>query len=199
MILYLIFNSFIVFGLNKYYNMDIELTSRISSVINALVSLVGSVLFLGNMITYNVLNEVVKYNVVYISTDIYLYFAKLIDSVDIKEMMVHHMCFLIGSYLAYKQPVFYAYGIMSEGSTIFLNTRWFAIKKYYFRNIELHSLLLWLTFLGFRIINMTNLAFLMYSINYYYIILVLPFIILNYVWFYYLSLKVVKLLNKIIK
>ena len=185
MILYLIFNNFIVFGFNKYYN--IELTCRISSLANALISLVGSILFLGNIIDCNEFNEVVKYNVVYIITDIYLYLAKLINTKDINEMMVHHICFLIGSYLSYKHPVFYAYGIMSEGSTIFLNTRWFAINKYYFRNINLHTLLLWITFLGFRIINMTNLAFLMYnSIHYNYIILVLPFIILNYVWFYYL-------------
>jgi len=198
MIIYLIFNSFIVFGFSKYYNMDIELTCRISSLFNALISLVGSLLFLGNIIDYTDFNEVVKYNVVFILTDIYLYLAKLIDTGDINEMMVHHICFLIGSYISYKNPIFYAYGIMSEGSTLFLNTRWFAINNYYFRNINLHTLLLWLSFLGFRIINMTNLVFLMYnSIHYNYTIFVLPFIILNYVWFYYLSIKLVKINYKI--
>jgi hypothetical protein len=189
MFLYLIFNSLIVFGLNKYY--DIELTSRISSLSNALISTCGSILFLSNLISYNDFNEIVKYNVVYIITDIYLYIAKLINTKDIKEMMVHHICFLICSYISYINPVFYAYGIMSEGSTIFLNIRWFAINNYYFTNINLHTRLLWITFLGFRIINITNLAFLMYySIHYYYTILVLPFITLNYIWFYYLSLRI---------
>ena len=128
MILYLIFNSLIVFGLNKYY--DIELTCRISSLANALISTSGSILFLSNLISYTTFNEVVKYNIVYITTDIYLYMTKLIDTNDIKEMMVHHICFLIGSFISHINPVFYAYGIMSEGSTIFLNTRWFAINKY---------------------------------------------------------------------
>jgi hypothetical protein len=198
MIIYFIFNNLIVFGLNKYY--DIELTCRISSLANALISTFGSILFLSNLISYNDFNEVVKYNVAYIITDIYLYLVKLIDTRDINEMMVHHICFLIGSYISYKNPVFYAYGIMSEGSTVFLNTRWFSINNYYFTNIDLHTQFLWITFLGFRIINITNLAFLMYnSIHYKYTILVLPFIILNYVWFYYLSLKLVKQFNKIIK
>jgi hypothetical protein len=198
MILYLIFNSLIVFGLNTYY--DIELTCRISSLVNAIISTCGSILFLSNLISYNDFNEVVKYNIVFITTDIYLYLAKLIDTTDIKEMMVHHICFLIGSYISYINPIFYAYGIMSEGSTIFLNTRWFAIKKYYFTNIDLHTLLLWVTFLGFRIINITNLALLMYySIHYYYTILVIPFITLNYIWFYYLSLRAFTSFKKIIK
>ena len=142
------------------------------------------------MIDYIQFHEVIKYNVVYISTDIFLYLNKMINTKDIKEMMVHHICFLIGSYISYINPVFYAYGIMSEGSTIFLNTRWFAINGYYFKNIDLHTLLLWITFLIFRIINITNLMYLMInSINYNYIILLLPFICLNYIWFYYLSLK----------
>ena len=107
MILYLIFNSFIVFGLNKYYNLDIELTCRISSLIHSCISLVGSIIFLGNMIDYIQFHEVIKYNVVYILTDIFLYLNKMINTKDIKEMMVHHICFLIGSYISYINPVFY--------------------------------------------------------------------------------------------
>jgi hypothetical protein len=193
MLLYLIFNSFIVFGLNKLVNIDIELTCRISSLIHSVVSLFGSLFFLGNIIDYIIFQEIIKYNVVYISTDIYLYLNKNINTSDKREMMVHHICFLIGSYISYINPSFYAYGIMSEGSTIFLNTRWCAINGYYFKNIDLHTILLWITFLIFRIINMTNLGYLMItSIYYKYSILVLPFICLNYVWFYYLSLKSIK-------
>lgn len=188
MFLYLICNIFIVFGLNKYY--DIELTCRIASLVNALISTCGSILFLSNLISYNSFNEIVKCNIIYITTDIYIYLAKLINTKDIKEMMVHHICFLIGAFISYKNPVFYAYGIMSECSTIFLNIRWFAINGYYFKNIDLYTHLLWVTFLGFRIINITNLAFLIYnSVHYYYTILVLPFITLNYIWFYNLSLR----------
>jgi hypothetical protein len=198
MLLYLIFNSLIVFGLNKLVNIDIELTCRISSLIHSVVSLFGSLFFLGNIIDYNQFQEIIKYNVVYISTDVYLYLNKNINTSDKMEMMVHHICFLIGSYMSYINPGFYAYGIMSEGSTIFLNTRWFAINGYYFKNIDLHTILLWISFLIFRIINMTNLVYLMITGIYYkYSILLLPFICLNYVWFYYLTLKSIKSLISI--
>jgi hypothetical protein len=198
MILYLIFNSFIVFGLNKYYNLDIELTCRISSLIHACISLFGSLFFLGNIIDYSQFQEVINYNIVYISTDIYIYINEMININDIKEIMVHHICFLIGTYISYINPVFYAYGIMSEGSTIFFNIRWCAINGYYFKNIDLHTILLWITFLIFRIINITNLGYLMInSIYYKYSILVLPFICLNYIWFYYLSLKALISIKKI--
>ena len=195
MILYFIFNSFIVFGLNKYY--DIELTCRISSLANALISTCGSILFLLDLISCTSFNEIVKYNIVYITSDIYLYMLNLINTKDIKEMMVHHICFLIGAFISHINPVFYAYGIMSEGSTIFLNIRWFAINNYYFTNINLYTQLLWVTFLGFRILNMTHLAFVIYnSVHYYYTLLVLPFIALNYIWFYYLSLKTFEKIKK---
>ena len=111
--------------------------------------------------------------------------------------MVHHICFLIGAFSSHINPTFYAYGIMSEGSTIFLNIRWFAINNYYFNNINLYTQLLWITFFGFRILNMTHLAFVIYnSVHYYYTLLVLPFISLNYIWFYYLSLKTFQTIKK---
>ena len=75
MILYFIFNSFIVFGLNKYY--DIELTCRISSLANSLISTCGSILFLSDLISYTSFNEIVKYNIVYIISDIYLYMVNV--------------------------------------------------------------------------------------------------------------------------
>ena len=73
MFLYLICNIFIVFGLNKYY--DIELTCRIASLVNALISTCGSILFLSNLISYNSFNEIVKCNIIYITTDIYIYLS----------------------------------------------------------------------------------------------------------------------------
>jgi hypothetical protein len=200
MILFLLFNSFLVFGLNTIFNYDYEFTSRISSMFHSITSLIGSILFITNLIPYNIFNHIINYNIVFISTDIYLYITSKISNKDIKEMMLHHICFLIGCYIAPLEPYCYALGIMSEGSTIFLNTRWFAINNYYVKNIELHTKLLWLSFLIFRICNMTYLTYILYNHTYYYYtLLVLPFLGLNYTWFYYLTMNYYLNKNKIKK
>jgi len=192
MLLFLLFNSFLVFGLKYHY--DYEFTCRLASICHAIVSLIGSILFITNVISYDIFHYLINYNVVYISTDIYLYLTNKISNKDIKEMMIHHSCFLLCSYLSYLHPYCYALGIMSEGSTIFLNTRWFAINKYYFTNIGLHTKLFWVCFLIFRIINITYLTYILYHHTYYYYtLLVLPFLVLNYTWFYYLTMKVLKI------
>jgi len=189
LLLLLLFNSFIVFGLNY----DYEFTCRVSSICHAIVCLIGSVLFLNNFISYGIFQYIINYNIVYISTDIYLYLTNKISNKDIKEMMIHHSCFLIASFVSYLDPYCYALGIMSEGSTIFLNIRWFAINKYYFTNIDLHTKLFWICFLIFRIINITYLTYILYyHIYYYLVLLVIPFLGLNYTWFYYLTMKVLK-------
>jgi hypothetical protein len=193
MILFLLLNSFLVFGINTLFNYDYEFTSRIASICHAIVSLIGSILFITNFIPYPIFQYIINYNIVYISTDIYLYITGKVSNKDIKEMMVHHICFLIGCYIAPLEPYYYALGIMSEGSTIFLNTRWFAINKYYFKNIELHTKIFWLCFLIFRILNITYLTYILYHHTYYYYtLLVLPFLCLNYTWFYYLTMNVLK-------
>ena len=198
MILFLLFNSFLVFGLNTIFNYDYEFTSRISSMCHSVVSLIGSILFITNLIPYNIFHYIINYNIVFISTDIYLYITGKISNKDIKEMMLHHICFLICSYFSYLDTYCYALGIMSEGSTIFLNTRWFSINNYYFKNIELHTKFFWLSFLIFRIFNITYLTYILYNHTYYYyILLVLPFLGLNYTWFYYLTMNCYKNKNKI--
>lgn len=192
LLLLLLFNSFLVFGLDYNY----EFTCRIASISHAIVSLIGSVLFITNILSYNVFQYVIEYNVVYISTDIYLYVTNKISNKDIKEMMLHHICFLIGSFISHLDPYCYALGIMSEGSTIFLNTRWFAINNYYFKHIDLHTKIFWVCFLIFRIINITYLTYILYNHTYNYVtLLVLPFLGLNYTWFYFLTLKVLKIKN----
>jgi len=188
-LLFLIYNSFLIFGINYNY----ECTCRISSISHATISLIGSILFIKNLISYSIFQYIINYNIVYISTDIYLYITNKISNKDINEMMIHHICFLIASYVSYLDPYCYSLGIMSEGSTIFLNTRWFAINGYYFKNIELHTKLFWVFFLIFRIINITYLTYILYNHTYYYYtLLVIPFLGLNYTWFYYLTIKVLK-------
>ena len=187
MLLLILFNSFLVFCLNYEY----EFTCRLSSFVHAIFSFCGSILFLMNLMNYDTFQLLIDYNIVYITTDIYLYISNKISNKDIKEMMVHHVCFLIGSYVAYLDPYCYALGIMSEGSTIFLNMRWFAIHNYYFRNIDLFNNIFWAFFLIFRIFNITYLVYLLSNHTYYYYtLLVLPFLGLNYIWFYYLTKKI---------
>ena len=194
MILCLLFNTFCVFGLTYIYDVDYEFTCRVASVFHSFVSTIGSILYISNLLPYQLFQPIIYYNLVFIVTDIYLYLSKKISNIGIVEMMIHHICFLIAIYLSDINPYFYALGIMSEGSTIFLNTRWFAINGYYFKNINIHTIIFWVNFLIFRIFNITYLTYIVYnSKDYNYIVIVLPFLILNYGWFYLLTLKLLKI------
>ena len=196
---YFLFNIYLVFGCPKLYNIDYELSSRISSLFHASICLIASLLFINNYLIDNLRFEVIKYNVVYLTTDIYLYLTKRVSNKDLYEMLIHHIFFMLGCYSVYLNPenytLIYSLGLMTEGSTIFLNIRWFSIKKYYFRNIEINTILLWSSFLIFRIINMMYVLYLIIINIYNYILFVaLPFFILNSVWFYHLTLISKKLI-----
>ena len=56
-------------------------------------------------------------------------------------------------------------------------------------NIDIYSILLWVNFLLFRIINLNYLGYTIFM-SYYclYSILLIPFLILNMIWFYKLTL-----------
>ena len=193
MIITLLFNTIIVFVPTIIYDLDFEHTSRFASFAHSIVCLIGSILFLLNVLTIDIFRHIVVYNIIYILTDIFLYLTQRVSNKDIKEMLMHHVCFLIATTGSTQQPIFYAYAIMSEGSSIFLNTRWFSIHNYYFENIRLHTLLFAITFFVFRIINMTYLLFLLKNSNYYYFIIpAMPIVLLNYIWFYNLSKKLIK-------
>ena len=196
---YLLLNGYLVFGLSKLYNIDYECSSRISSLFHACICLVASLLFLNNYLIDNLRFEIIKYNIAYLITDIYLYLTRRVSNKDLYEMLIHHIFFLLGCYSVYSNPenyiLIYSHGIMTEGSTIFLNIRWFSINKYYFRNTEFHTILLLISFLLFRIINMVYIIYLITIKNYYYLMfLTMPFFILNSVWFYNLALISKKLI-----
>ena len=195
MIITLLFNTIIVFGPTIIYDLDFEHTSRFASLIHSIISLISSVLFLLNGLSIDIFRHIVVYNIIYILTDIFLYLTNRISNKDIKEMIIHHVCFLIASLgsLYIWNFEYYSYAIMSEGSTIFLNTKWFAINNIYFKNVRLHRLLFAISFFIFRIINMTYLMYILgNSIYYYFIIPQMPIVILNYIWFYNLYKKLIK-------
>ena len=187
--LFLIYNILLVFGLNLFF-LDYEFTSRVASFSNAIISVLGGSLYINKMIDINIFQYFIIYNAIYIGIDILLYISKKISNNNILEMIIHHSLFIIGGYCCYYlylDPVFYAYGIMSEASTIFLNKRWFG-KHNYIKDSKLYTLLFWLTFLIFRIINMIYISYyILNSIYYRYFALVFPFIILNSRWFYKLN------------
>jgi len=191
LLLFFIYNSFLVFGVNLFVS-DYEFTSRIASFNNAILSVIGSSLYLTHIIDTSIFQYFIIYNAVYICTDIGLYITKKVSNNDILEMLIHHVFFLLGgycSYYMYLDPIFCAYGMMSEASTIFLNMRWFGNKKY-IKKSHIYLLLFWITFLLFRIINMIYITYTILISTYYkYFILVFPFVILNSIWFYKLTIK----------
>ena len=191
LLLIFIYNSFLVFGLNIFYN-DYEFTSRVASFSNAIVSVIGGGFYILNMININLFQYFIIYNAVYTSTDIVLYITNKVSNNDILEMMVHHVFFLIAGYCSYNlylKPIYYSYGMMSETSTIFLNIRWFGHNKY-IKDSTIYTTLFWVSFLIFRIINMIYVSYSILTSSYnYYFVLVFPFVILNSIWFYKLTNK----------
>ena len=178
-------NFFLVFGLR----LDYEYTCRISSFVHAILSSFFGFLYIFEFINYNILAYSIYYSIVYLLIDLYLYYTYKIDTKDIVEMTIHHSLFILIALIAYKFPLYYSYGIICEMSTIFLNLRWFAIKKLYVKNIALYSILLWINFLIFRILNLNYLGYSMVMSEYcLYSILLIPFLILNMMWFYSLTL-----------
>jgi hypothetical protein len=191
LLLIFIYNIFLVFGLNLFFS-DYEFTSRVASFSNAVISMLGGSLYIMNMIDINIFQYFIIYNAVYTSTDIVLYVTNKVSNNDILEMMIHHVFFLIGGYCSYNlyiEPIYYAYGMMSETSTVFLNTRWFGHHKY-IPDSTIYTTLFWISFLIFRIINMIYISYSILNSSYnYYFVLVFPFVILNSIWFYKLTIK----------
>ena len=189
-------NYLIVFGLNNRFNLNYEHTCRIASILHSLVSVIGSILYLTNSICLENTDVIISYNISYILTDLYLYIFNKISTKDINVMLFHHISFLLVIYYHKLNPTFYFIGLLSEGSTIFLNIRWFSIKKIIFKNIQTHTIIFWWSFLIFRIINMSYLTYLMLIANKInYILLLSPFLLLNFGWFYLMTDKL--FINKI--
>ena len=181
---FLVLNTFIVFELNNKFNFTYEHTCRIASIIHALFCLIGSVLYLTDTITYEQVDPIINYNGIYITTDLLLYLTNSIKDKHKNVMLFHHILFMIAIYISRNSPRFYFTALLSETSNIFLNTRWFAINTDLLSNVYAHTFMLWLTFLIFRVINLSYLITQIYqSEHYHYSIILAPFIILNYIWF----------------
>ena len=186
------YNKLCVFGLKHYLNETYETTARISSMSHAIITSLLSILFLYNIIDFSIYKYSVWYNVIYIVTDIYLFLSRKIPTNNIIPFMIHHILFIMASYVSPTVPTYYARGVLAEISTIFLNCLWFSKqKKFYFSNIKLYHILLWVNFLIFRIINYNLLVYDIYNTKYNkYAIIGTPLLILNNGWFYMLTRKI---------
>ena len=190
-----LFDYIQVYSLNKLYELPFESTSRISSLSHAIITTIMSVLFIVGTIDYDLLKYCAIYNIIHCISDMNLYITNKISRHDMKEYMVHHIIFIIVSFLSYENPYIYSRGILSETSTILLNIYWFLKKKNNrFSNYIL--ILFWLSFLIFRIINVNVLVY-NNSKNIIYFIISLPVTILNNYWFYKLTLKMYRGYNEL--
>ena len=181
---FFVLNTFLVFELNNKFNFTYEHSSRIASTVHALFCMLGSGLYLTDILTLEQVEPIINYNAIYILTDISLYLTNSIKDKHKFVMILHHILFMIAIYVSKKGPRFYFSGLLSETSSIFLNTRWFAINTNLITGVKIHTFMLWLTFLIFRVINLSYLIIQMYhSELYYYSYILIPFTLLNYCWF----------------
>ena len=192
------YNYYCTFTLKKYLKETYETTCRIASISHAIITSLLSLLFIYNIIDFSIYQYSVWYNIIYSSTDSYLFLTKKIPTHNLTAFMIHHIFFIISSCISPIVPVFYAKAILAEVSTIFLNLVWFSKhKKFNFTNEKLYNFLLWINFLIFRIINLNIVIYEVINSNYYqFSILLIPFILLNNGWFYLLTKKlIIKYLN----
>ena len=182
--IFFVLNTFLVFELNEKFNFTYEHTCRIASIVHALFCIAGSTLYLTDRLTLEQVDPIINYNAIYITTDLILYLTNAIKDKHKKVMIFHHILFMIAIYISRNEPRFYFTALLSETSNIFLNTRWFAINTNMMSNVYAHTCMLWLTFLIFRVINLSYLSIQIYNSDFYYYSFILaPFIVLNYTWF----------------
>ena len=182
--IFFVLNTFLVFELNEKFNFTYEHTCRIASIVHALFCIAGSTLYLTDRLTLEQVDPIINYNAIYITTDLMLYLTNSIKDKYKNVMIFHHILFMIAICVSKKGPSFYFLGLLSETSSIFLNTRWFAINTNILDNVYAHTFMLWLTFLIFRVVNLSYLVTQMYQSElYYYSYILIPFTLLNYCWF----------------
>ena len=181
---FFVLNTFLVFELNEKFNFTYEHTCRIASIVHALFCIAGSTLYLTERVTLEQVDPIINYNAIYITTDLILYLTNSIKDKHKNVMIFHHILFMVAIYISRIEPRFYFTALLCETSNIFLNTRWFAINTNMLNNVYAHTFMLWLTFLIFRVINLSYLITQIYQSEHYrYSFVLAPFIVLNYVWF----------------
>ena len=166
---------------------------RINSLIHAIISSLGGIFFLLNIISFNTQKKTVNYSIGYIIFDILIHTVnkKLKDEKYITYF--HHSLFYLGTYYYDKYPELYSFMILAEISTIPLNLRFIYKNNSKLKNI--FSILFYINFFIFRILN--NLYIYKYVLIDIQLlkILLLSFSSLNLYWFYLMNIKLFKVLG----
>ena len=116
---YFLFNLFLYFYL---FENSVK-TIRFVSLIHAILSSAGGILYLNNLISQETQQNIVNYSKGYIILDLLVYTLSRKLRHEIKITYFHHTLFFIGTQLYNSYPEIYSYAILSEISTIPLNLR----------------------------------------------------------------------------
>ena len=131
--------------------------------------------------------------------DIHLYCSNRISNKDKSSMLFHHFCFMLGIYFSSSSYYYYSKLVLCEVTTLFLNICWAQEKNKIRKNFYmLNCVLLWLSFLLFRVYNLSCLLISLENDSNIHISIkiVYPiFLSLNYYWFYLLTKKGYRIFN----
>ena len=192
--------------LHKLNNKDRIYNSRYCSNIHALIIFIYSL-----NICYNENHNIDTTNVMNGITAGYAIFD-MYRAIKYKEVqyVIHHLVLLfailpaglseMGLYiLPYNYYSLIARAFLSESSTIFLNNCWLLIinKKQNTTLFQLNCMLVLIFFTLFRIINFTNILYILYlDRNYPFLLIQTPLTVLNYYWYKKLIDKYINLFYK---
>ena len=195
--LIVLFDYLLVFGTKKKFSISYEESCRIGSITHAFICTTMSALFLIGSIDYSLYKYSAIYNIIHCVNDLYLFSTKRISNNEIIEYFIHHILFIYCALASYINPYIFAKGILTEGSTVLLNIYWFSKNNKYKHTNKILGLF-WLSFLIFRIINLNLITYEIYNSEYSsYIIIIIPFLILNKIWFYKISSKIYREYKKL--
>jgi hypothetical protein len=166
---------------------------RINSLIHAIISSLGGILSLSNIISYNTQKQIVNYSIGYIIFDILIHTVNKKLKNEKYITYFHHSLFYLGTFYYDKYPELYSFMILAEISTIPLNLRFIYKNNSKLKNIC--SILFYINFFIFRILN--NLYIYKYVLIELQLlkILLLTFSSLNLYWFYLMNIKLFKVLG----
>lgn len=186
---YFLFNLFLYFYL---FENSVK-TIRFVSLIHAILSSAGGILYLNNLISQETQQNIVNYSKGYIILDLLVYTLSRKLRHEIKITYFHHTLFFIGTQLYNSYPEIYSYAILSEISTIPLNLRF--IYKDNLKAKNIYSIIFYITFFIFRIINILYIQIYLLEKQYLIQLLMTILYILNLYWFYLINIKLFKILG----
>lgn len=180
---------------NKKKNVDYGV--KINSLVHSIISTLGGILFKYNLISFHTEEYFVYYSLGYIILDLKLYTFKKELRNEMYITYFHHLLFYIGIKYYSTEPELYTSLILTEFSTIPLNLMW--LSKYHnnYKLAKLYSVVFYITFFIFRIVNCSYMLYDIYKMNdimktY----CMSTFTSLNYYWFFLMTKKLIKKLKE---